>query len=345
MAEESLDLQYCFFVVDERPLCVWDTDIHRKNTQFLDGIDASYFEYLCQIHGPLIDDETGTTTREEQHAALALRTAYSQALETLFALIFASIQAPWCVPAWINAYKNHELRSVVRKIQEGQALISSLDVEKPEWSDIYDSLFTPFDAEDTAYNSSLKNGFIKTWKRFAYDFLSSSASREYNSIKHGLRVRSGGFKMQIGIPEKPRSIPAPENMFEVASSKFGSNYLILEKIGEQAQHQRLRGENQNWDIESLHWGVNILSMSIENVLTVLRGRMQQGETQGRLKVPGDLSDFDKWKGFVTLTDPDTNILPEFIHPFTKDEILANYKAKNYGDVRRIIFTEERINGT
>ena len=317
MAEESLDLQYCFFVVDERPLCVWGTDIHHKNTRFLDGVDASYFEYLCQIHAPQIDDQTGETTKEEQHAALALRTAYSQALETLFALVFASIQSPWCIPAWINAYKNHELRSVVRKIQEGKSLTSSLDVKNPEWSDIYDSLFTPFDVENTAYNLSIKSGFIKTWKRFAHDFLSNSASREYNSIKHGLRVRSGGFKMEIGISEKPRSIPAPENMLELTSSKFGSNYLILEKVGKQAQHQRLKGENQNWDIESLHWGVNILSMSIDNVLTVLKGRMKQGETQGRLKVPSDFSDFDKWKGFATLTDPEVVIRPDFIHPFKK----------------------------
>lgn len=337
MAERTLDLQYCFFIVDERPLCLWDENIHRRNEIFLDSIDSSYFEYLCRVHSQLIDDQEETTNSDEQHAALALRTAYSQALETLFALIFASIQAPWCVPAWINAYKNHELRSLIKKVQEEKEVISSLDTEKPSWSDIYDSLFTPFDTENREYNSSVRNGFIKTWQCFACDFLSNSFSREYNSIKHGLRVRSGGFKMRIGVPERPGSIPAPEKMFEVTNSKFGSSYLTSEKLGEQARHIRLRGENRNWDIESLHWGVQILAMSIENVRTVLKGRMQEGETQSVLKIPGDLADFEKWKGFVNLTDPEVTILPDFIHPFTKDEIIENYKAKKYGDTRRIVF--------
>ena len=197
MAERILDLQHYLFVVDERPVCVWDKSIYNRNEKFLKSIDPSYFEYLCRVHSQAIDTDREETNSEEQHAALALRTTYSQALETLFALIFASIQAPGCIPAWINAYKNHELKNLVRKVQEEELVISTLDAEKPSWSDIYDSIFPLSNMSDSEHSTSIKNGFTKAWRYFCYDFLSDSSAREYNSIKHGLRVSSGGFKMQI----------------------------------------------------------------------------------------------------------------------------------------------------
>lgn len=252
MTEEILDVQYYLFIVGERPLCVWDENIYNRNEKFLKSIDPSYFEYLCKIHSRLIDTEKEETNSEEQHAALALRTAYSQALETLFALIFASVQAPGCIPAWINAYQNHELKSLVRKVQKEEPIISTLDIEKPSWSDIYDSIFPPSDMNSSGHSDSVKSGFIKTWRYFAYDFLSDSSTREYNSIKHGLRVSSGGFKMQIGIPNKPGAVPSPENMIEVTNSKFGSSYLTSEKVSGQPHHIWLKREDRNWNVESLH---------------------------------------------------------------------------------------------
>lgn len=277
------------------------------------------------------------TSRDAQHAALALRAAYSQALETLFALIFSAIQAPWCVPAWINAYKNHELRNLVEKVQEEQQMTSLLKTETPSWSTIYDFLFSALNIEDKAYESALKDGFIQTWMYFAHDFLDESSVREYNSIKHGLRISSGGFKLHIGIPEEPGVRPPQEKMMEVTSSAFGSSYLNSEKLGDWAHHLRLKGELRNWNLESLLWGLQLAAMSIANVQSVLKVKAGNG-SQAPFNCPENLSDFGKWKGFVNVTEPEVTILPEFIHPFTKEDILSNYKAGIYSDVRRIIFT-------
>jgi hypothetical protein len=99
MPQEIHDLQYCFFVVDERPLCLWDNNIKQRNLRFLNSIDPSYFEYLYQLYANVINSAKEATDKDAQHPALAMRTAYSQALETLFALLFSAIQAHWCIPA------------------------------------------------------------------------------------------------------------------------------------------------------------------------------------------------------------------------------------------------------
>jgi hypothetical protein len=324
--------------VGERPLCLWDKSISDKNLKFLNSIDPSYFEYLCQLYSQSLNNQDEPTSRDAQHAALALRTAYSQALETLFALIFSAIQAPWCVPAWINAYKNHELRELVAKIQEEQQITSLLKTETPSWSTIYDFLFPVLNIEDKAYESSLKDGFIQTWTCFAHDFLDESSVREYNSIKHGLRIRSGGFKLHIGILEEPGVPPPEDKMMEVTNSDFGSSYLNSEKLGTWSHHLHLEGEFRNWNPESLFWGLELAAMSITNVQSVLKARNGNG-SEAPFRCPENLSDFGKWKGFVSATEPEIEILPEFIHPFTKEDILSNYKAGKYYDTRRIIFTD------
>ena len=331
MITETLDLQYRFFVVGKRPLCLWDTNIGQKNLKFLNSIDPSYFEYLCHLYSHSLNNQDEPTNREAQHAALALRTAYSQALETLFALIFAAIQAPYCVPAWINAYTNRELLDLVEKVQEEKQVTSVLDTETPSWSDIYDLLFSATNAKDKAYESSLKDGFIQTWKYFAHDFMDRSSIREYNSIKHGLRVSLGGFKLKLhtGVLEEPVVPPPQDKMIEVTNSDFGSSYFNSEKI--EACHLRLKGELRNWNLESLAWGLQLAAMSIANVQSALKTR--ETGSPFPFKGPEDLSDFGKWGGLVSLIETDVVILPESIHSFTEKEILSNYKAKRYGGIQ------------
>jgi hypothetical protein len=53
-----------------------------------DRVDPTYFDYVGRVNAEVLG------TDEEQHAAMAIRTAYHHGLETLFALMFAAIQAP-----------------------------------------------------------------------------------------------------------------------------------------------------------------------------------------------------------------------------------------------------------
>lgn len=83
------------FVVNETPFVCWDWDLQEKNPDFLRGIDARFYQYVV---GSNIEHLNG----EHKHrAALSIRLAYSQALETLFALLGALVQAPACPLGWL----------------------------------------------------------------------------------------------------------------------------------------------------------------------------------------------------------------------------------------------------
>ena len=63
-----------------------------RTEDFIKNIHSGYFEYCADIHiGNIKEDETDD--RVAQNASIALRTVYSQSLETLFALLFSLIRS------------------------------------------------------------------------------------------------------------------------------------------------------------------------------------------------------------------------------------------------------------
>jgi hypothetical protein len=121
---------------------------------------------------------------------------------------------------------------------------------------------------------------------FAHDFLDEGFLREYNSIKHGLRIRSGGFKMYVGLVEEHGVRPPQDKMMELTNSDFGSSYLNSEKIQGWSYHLSFRAELHNWNLESLMWGLQMATISITNVQSALKvpRRMDLNPNLGGLKV-------------------------------------------------------------
>jgi hypothetical protein len=74
------------FVVNETPYCIWDMNINQTDLDFLNMIDPHYFQHVAMVNGELLEGESS------HYAAITLRTAYSHALETFFALLCATIQ-------------------------------------------------------------------------------------------------------------------------------------------------------------------------------------------------------------------------------------------------------------
>src|SRR5690349_21028069 len=89
------DIYYVPFVVNEKPFCVWEWDLPQRNLDFIGSLDAEYFEYVAKISARELEGE------DCQRAAVTIRAAYSHGLETLFALLFAALQAPACMVGWI----------------------------------------------------------------------------------------------------------------------------------------------------------------------------------------------------------------------------------------------------
>ncbi len=126
-------MQSTIFVVDEEPYCIWEVDLPGRNMEFLDGIDTEYFDYVLKVHAEAED---------ERRASIALRTTLHHAIETMFSLLGAYIQAPDCVYAWIPKCSNTVLRSLVQKISAFRNdLFTKLNIDKVSWENVADSVF------------------------------------------------------------------------------------------------------------------------------------------------------------------------------------------------------------
>jgi hypothetical protein len=83
-----MSIQNSIFTIDENPYCLWDWNIKSLNLEFLNSVNYQYFDFLAKT---LIEYPE---EKDKHYAATALRLAYLHGLETLFALLCASLQAP-----------------------------------------------------------------------------------------------------------------------------------------------------------------------------------------------------------------------------------------------------------
>lgn len=331
----TIDFQYGFILVGERVFCLWDENIKRRNLDFLNGIDPAYFEYLADINFEKLGDEKEDV---HQHAALAIRTAFSQGLETLFALIFASIQAPHCVPVWMNLYKNNELYDLVHRVSNHKKFLSLLQPKYPvNWNSLSNVIHETLILEDKEKEASIKNGFGNLWSQLATIYLQEGFLKEYNSIKHGLRIRSGGFSFAIGAEDKPGVPAPPERMVLIGKGEFGKSYLNIEGIADSKRHIQITKNSRNWDPEDMAWGLKLISISnIISSLEILSGKKPE---EIQFHWPSDLDAFKepvkRTKSLgVTSAGFKTTIPKEVVTNFPKEEIIEKYLAGKFLGVQR-----------
>lgn len=360
------DTQYGKIVVGKRPFCYWDLDIRKQTDSFLKSFEPKYFESMANVFFPYIVDpreEDSLKIKEKlvakviryfrkieylpdinaQHAAIALRLIYSQSLETMFALICGSAQAPRCIQAWLLKYKPSELRDLLQKIEDGIPFPWQLTVNTPSWHAISDCILSNLVLEDKEKEELIKQGFADFWSRLAKDFISQSFTNEYNSIKHGLRVLSGGFSMAIGRQDGPGN-PAPnKRMQSLGSSEFGSSFLVAEQIGDQKQHFQTKRSSQNWSPIDISWGLHLVTMSITNIIEFLKILNGVPADEARFVWPEDLNVFKKpWEntvklGITSMTGFGPQLNSTLIKPYTNKEILSDYEEGNHIGIYRIDF--------
>ena len=322
-------MQYSKFAVDESPFAEWEWDLHERNLAYINSIDPTYFEYIANVHFLRLGEDS-----EKQHAALSLRTAYSHGLETLIALIFATVQAPDCVIGWLHKYELNHLRSLSQKARGWQPVLNKLGISPFNWETITNTILAPLVLEDKEKERRVKDHFATAWARFSHDFIDEKGSLEYNSIKHGFRVRVGGFSLAIGREDTPGVPAPPERMRLLGSSEFGTSFYAPERVGEDRFNIRLRRHSRNWNPENFAYGLILISFSLQNVLSFLRVVNGVDPTTVQFAWPQDDSLFEKpWEVSTSITNMsmDVVILPEHIGPFNREEILASYGTENGSD--------------
>jgi hypothetical protein len=283
-----------FFAVGEDPYCVWDWDLRDRNVQYLQSLDPRYFDYVARANFAYLDAED---TEERRRAATAIRAAYHHGLESFFALLFATLQAPDCHVGWMQIYMPANLRNVVKALDPMLAergddrdrarhrhaqLLQHLKIRpRATWEGVSATVnLVPGDDEERA--KRVRVNFANLWRGFAKDFVNQNFTDEYNSIKHGLRAGSGGFDMAIGLQASEDEPAPPEAMHWLGGSEHGSSFYMarafVERPTQSERKPRFSGRNRdlsfrvrrhhlNWDPRGLCTALSLISVSIHNVRT------------------------------------------------------------------------------
>jgi hypothetical protein len=286
-SEQYPELQAQWFAVGDAAYCVWDWDLDKKNLEFLESTDPGYFKYVAEANYPHLDTDDA---EENQRAATAIRMAYHHGLESLFAMIFASLQAPYCAVGWMQTYSPAQLRKLAKTVglswshserEEMKAyrerVLAYMWIEPRElvsWKSVSAELIKPTGDKD--YVDKVQELFGNLWGRLARDLIKDSFVDEYNSIKHGLRTGPGGFSFAMGPEEVPGKPSVPKKMRTIAASEHGSSFFVrrapVEDSREKEQRAaprdrnfRVRRQNLNWDPKTLAQSLALISISIHNV--------------------------------------------------------------------------------
>lgn len=304
------------FVVDEQPFACWDWQLNAKSNQFLRDLDSSYFAYIADTHMPNLEGDRA------QYAAVAIRLAYSQALETLFALLGSLIHAPHCPLGWVLSYRSVDLYSLVEKVHTGRAVLTRLS-EPPTWEFLAKVVHAQCDlsAEKLAW---VQQGFALSWRRFAGEFLDKHFAAEYNALKHGFRSRLGGFSFAVGVERVPGH-PAPA-MQSLGGSPYGSSTFVKEDLGDKINF-RPRNQARNWEMNNMAAGLYVLAMSINNIVSALRIIGGEAPLSCKFETPLESSAFDEpWRRStgVTRSNLDSVLRTADIAPMSKKDIRDSY---------------------
>ncbi|MBL8168751.1 MAG: hypothetical protein JNJ50_11385 [Acidobacteria bacterium] len=320
--KNRMGLQYSKFAVDEKPYCLWDEDLNFQNQIFIQSIDPVYFEHVAQANSSFLAGDS------RQYAALALRAAYSQGLETFFSILAATIQAPDCVIGWMLKYQNCDLDKVIRKIHTRTPVKNKWKLKDCSWEGVSSLIFSVVATGDKEKDKEVQFAFAKLWRRLAEDFLDKKKSHEYNSIKHGLRISSSGIQTFMGLETEP-GIPAPpERMEPFIVSEYGSTFYIPEKLVN-GQNLRVVRQSMTWQAEKFVQALGFVSVSISNVLSFLKHVNRFEIEELGFLIPTDLALFEKpWEimGGNASISFKTIIKEDRIKVFTSDEILSVYEV-------------------
>jgi hypothetical protein len=210
------------------------------------------------------------------HAALTIRNTYFHSLETFFSLLCAAIQAPHFPVAWVMKCTTPELRDIIAIIKDRKnALLTYLNLDSISFNSLSQIIFNTIGFGDEDKNRNSNELFAELWSNLASDFLDEQKIDEYNCIKHGLRLKTGGFQLAVGKQDGFNDPCSPEKMQNIGGSMFGASFLSAKKEGKYrkgkfAFQYGLGRNNITWDPQSIADKVKLCSMSINNVLCFLK---------------------------------------------------------------------------
>jgi len=263
-----MPIQNVIVMVDEEPYCFWSLNPQGENLEYLNSINGRYFEDM----GNVLLEEFGK--REDKlNISTMMRINYYHALETLFSYLCALVQAPDYVVGWIQMASTPNLKHVVARIDSHDDSIKrTLNIDAISWEELAKQVLQASDRDSEQVNLNILK-FGEFWNRLASEFLQEASRNEYNAMKHGLRLQSGGYSLSFGPETEPGVLPPPEAMKTLTQSDYGSTFFTAEHCPTNVRKNRsyyLRRQSINWDFEGTAAKLMIIASSIHNVVSFLK---------------------------------------------------------------------------
>jgi len=186
------------FMVNERYYVVIGYDLIARNISFLNQFQPDYFNQTGKAIFSFLTAQQHESQEATKYLPALLRTVYGHAVETFFSILYACLQAPFCVVAWLQKYKLSDIRQLAEKTQNITPFENyKVAVKRNNWEEI-SKIINVFKADSEHIKRDNLEGFHKFWTILAKDLLDEKFQLEYNHIKHGFRISHGGFHLSIG---------------------------------------------------------------------------------------------------------------------------------------------------
>lgn len=240
--------------VNRRPYRVFDTLPVPPEQHLLSGYEPEFHEKLAESLIERVKES------KDEHATLGLRLLYGLAQETFFGWLFAVMQAPRAPSAWLSLYNNNDLRELIVRFQAGEDLPNFTKCRKPGSWELLPELLLPECLTQSERQRVRQLGLL--WGQWASEQLDVRSRNEFNSLKHGMRARMGSMMLMIAGTQ----IEGEEHgSFFVNYSRKGPDLLA-------------RFNSRSWSGLRLFAHIQLMTMSISNLVTFLRGLHHIGDT-------------------------------------------------------------------
>jgi len=257
------------FAVNTTPYCIWGYDLREENLNSIGSINPNLWKDMLDI---LISSATKYSNDRSKlnTCAVSARINLGIGMESLFALLFACIQAHDCVPGWLQFYRTPDLISLISKVNCGEKILSKLALDEISWNTISDLIHCNFKLNDSVQEKKTKEFFGQTLSRFAHEMLDQGKRREFNSLKHSMRVQLGGFGVKFSLGEDTIDRNADE--FDFGYSEYGASFVNAIQITKKSKsHYAFERVSHNWNIPYLLKSIEMIQVLTNNLKTYLLG--------------------------------------------------------------------------
>jgi len=217
------------FCVIDRPFAVWSWDIIAESRAFLEGVDHNFYlriaKKILSDENLIFDDNAELGMNEiksRKDIAAISRLLRHHGIETLIMLWGALLQAPHAPHAYFLKCKTEDTRALARLfIRDECPKFLRTKNSSLKFMDIVNGIHarTPYCDDDV---------YLQRLGKVARSLIASAADDddrdEFNSLKHGLRTRHGGFQLQVGVEDTP-GVPANESDMVVLGASNDASWF------------------------------------------------------------------------------------------------------------------------